>query len=175
MVKTSHQQGDDYSVILALPEHLPLERHLAVFPGPHQDPDHLIGDPDVPVEQPPEGDTRLPVRIRLGQSPDHEAHVVNFAVDVLLGALGPLGRHGSVLGAPVALLALLQAQRHGIVVVKVLTERVQFLVDRMLRRPVLPAALQVSHRAVLLGEGIDFIGLIGFLLEPEINKGTCCD
>lgn len=169
-VRTSHQQGDDHSIVLALPEHLPLERHLAVFPGPHQDPHHLIGDPDVPVEQLSEGDAGLPVGVRVGHGPDHEAHVVDLAVDVLLGALGPLGRLGSVLGAPVTLLALLQAQRLGIVVVKVLTERVQFLVDRVIRGPVLPAALQVSHRAVLLGEGVDLVGVLAFLFVPEMNK-----
>lgn len=169
-VSTSHQQGDDHSIVLALPEHLALERHLAVLPGPHQDPHHLIGDPDVPVEQLSEGDTGLPVGVRVGHGPDHQAHVVDLAVDVLLGAPGPLGRLGSLLRAPVALLALLQAQRHGIVVVKVLTERVQFLVDRVLRGPVLPAGLQVSHLTVLLGEGIDLIDVFGFLFVPKAIK-----
>lgn len=167
---TSHQQRDDHSIVLALPQHLPLERHLAVFPGPHQDPHHLIGDPDVSVEQPSESDAGLPVRVRVGHGPDDEAHVVDLAVDVLLGALGPLGRLGSVLGASVAFLALLQAQRHGIVVVKVLAERVQFLVDRVLRGPVLPAALQVPHRAVFLGEGIDLIGVLAFFFQPKRIK-----
>lgn len=167
---TSHQQGDDHLVVLALPQHLPFERHLPVFPGSHQDPHHLIGDPDVPVEQLSKGDAGLPVSVRVGHRPDHVAHVGYLAVDVLLGAPGPLGCLGSLFGASVTLLAFLEAEGHGIVVVKVFTERVEFLVHGVLRGPALPAALQVSHRAVLLGEGVDLVGILRFLFVPEKNR-----
>lgn len=163
----SHQQGDDHSVVLALPQHLPFERHLPVFPGSHQDPHHLIGDPNVSVEQLSEGDAGLAVGIRVNHSSDHVAHVVYLAVDVLLGAFGPLCCFGTFLGVTVTLLALLETEGHRVLVVKIFTEGVQFLADCAIRGPVLPAALEVPHSAVFLGEGVDLVGILGFFFVPE--------
>lgn len=171
-VNVSHQQSKDHPIVLALPQHLSFKLHLPMFPGSHQNPNHLIRNAHISVEQFAERDACLSVRIWVGHSPDDVTHVGYLAVDVLFRTLGSLRRLRALFGASVALLALLEAEGHGVVVVKVFAEGVQFLVHGVLRSPVLPAALQVSHRAVLFGKSIDLVGVFGFLFIPTVEKSV---
>ena len=41
----------------------------------------------------------------------------------------------------------------------------------MIRGPVLPAALEVSHGAVFLGESIDLVGVFSFVFVPGRDHG----
>lgn len=170
---TSHQQSNDHSIILALPQHLPFKRHLPVFPGSHQDPHYLVRDPNISVKQPSKRDAGLSVWVWISHSPDNVAHVSYLAVDVLLGTFGSLCSFGSLLGASVTVLTLLDAEGHGVIIVEIFTEGVQFLVDGVLRGPVLPAVLEVSHSAVFLGEGVDLVGILSFLFVPEKEVRLC--
>lgn len=64
-------------------------------------------------------------------------------MDVFLGPVAPLSGHGALFGAAVAGVALAQALGHGVLVVKVFTERVELLVLNVLLGPLLPAAPDV--------------------------------
>ena len=88
---TSHQQGDDNTIILPLPQHLPLERHLPMPLDSQKNPHHLVRDAYVSIKQFSESDVGLPVRIWVVHSLDHIAHVGYLIMDVLLGSPGTFG------------------------------------------------------------------------------------
>lgn len=164
----SHKQCNDNFIIPTLPQHLSFEVHLAVLPGSHQDAHYLVWNPHISVKQLTEGYPDATIRVRVRHGPDDKAHVFNLSMDVRLSPFGSLCRLAPLLGPAITFLSLPQTQGHGVLVIEFITKGVEFLAGAVLWCPALPAALEAPHGAVLSWEGVNFIGILCFLLGPVI-------
>lgn len=140
---SSVSQSDDDVIVAPLPQHLPLKVQHPVFAAAQQDAHHLVRDLHVALEEPPERHAGPPLPVPVAHVSDDPHHLLHLPVDVFVGSVAPLRCLGALPGSAVSGVPFAEALGHGVLVIELLAEGVELLVLDVLRRPLLPAALDV--------------------------------